>query len=337
MKKLFALSLAALMVMSLGVTAFAAVDKSVTEMSVDAATDAEGFGKIENNAYYSPAEIDPDLDSALVLMATNNLHPGTTIYFSLMKKDGTNRLTSADAAKNIKVSVKALTGGEYVESYRVEYKRFQGGDFGYVLAVKTKERADTGTKHVGLEVTLSKTSPANYAFKAVYNLGFSINFDANATHIYLYPVVIKPLVTNVPDTVETIEFVEATGVYFETDMFQQPNGIAAFNTRYSPELLAKYEKDGVQLAFYNGNGMVFAKIGELTLPASEGSVVYVQDGEGNLTLVENAEYDSAEEALKVPTRVLGRYVVSNKELNLNPAEVVVPEEQKPPVNTGAAA
>jgi hypothetical protein len=345
MKKLVTLSLAALMVLSLSVTAFAApspgpaTDAQVTPISVSPATDEDGFGSIVGDfACVSLRDFWDDEDDILAPY-NSALHPGMTIYFLLSNRDDNGPLKASDAAKNIKVKVKDLTGGELVESYRIEYKKLFINEYGYVLAIKTKERADTGIKHVGAEVTLSKSSPAEYKFEAVYNIGFSINYHRLTTEVFRFPVVLDyNYSATSPDSEVTIDFPEAGDVHFEVDMFQQGRIIAAFNNRFNSEIAAEYPE--ANLDFYNGNGAVFAKIGVLTIPAAEGSVLYVQDAEGNLTKVD-AEYDSGEEAFKVNTRVLGKYVVADRELDLTlapevPTEPVV-EQPKPNVNTGAAA
>jgi hypothetical protein len=59
----------------------------------------------------------------------------------------------------------------------------------------------------------------------------------------------------------------------------------------------------------------FNKIGELFLPADEGTFLYVLNSDGTLSAA-NAEYDSYEEGFFIKTRTLGSYVISDIELDI---------------------
>lgn len=108
-----------------------------------------------------------------------------------------------------------------------------------------------------------------------------------------------------------------------------------------------------ELNFWNGNGARFNRTGEFFLSAGDDAdyaqFLYQINSDGTISEVSGAEYDDADEGFYFNTRVLGRYVYSDMELDLSAGDdsqddggddiVVAPVEPTTPVNpsTGAVA
>ena len=271
-------------------------------------------------------------------------------------------VTVADAVKSVKVTAKYRAGNDAVDSMKIEYKKafssFMDPDtlqlvtyegYSYFLAIKIKDFEGTGFKDFGADVTLKKTSGADaanlsYSFEMKLDIAFRVRLDqVRNLNVYKNAFQLNASSSD-PDSEETIEFPGTNGVYFEVNLFAQGRTILAMNLDFDAAVIAKYP--AANLDFYNGNGALFNRDGILVLPAEPGTFLYVRDAEGNLQVAENAVYDSAEEAFHVTTKVLGQFVVSDIELDLEvvnePTEEPAPEDSvddapKAPVDTGAVA
>ena len=374
------------MVMGLSTVAFAVTDEYTDIYNVGVGAVApEGVEGYYSGMYVSLKDVDPSDDDILVPSPVEAnggyryVQPGWTAYYMLASdtvdnsswippstvggSTGTLRpVTVADAVKSVKVTAKYRAGNDAVESMKIEYKKAIMGwrdaetlqvvwyeGYSYFLAIKIKDFEGTGFKDFGADVTLKKTSGADaanlsYSFEMKLDIAFRIRLDlVKNFNVYKNAFQLNASSSD-PDSEETIEFPGTNGVYFEVNLFAQGRTILAMNLDFDAAVIAKYP--AANLDFYNGNGALFNRDGILVLPAEPGTFLYVRDAEGNLQVAENAVYDSAEEAFHVTTKVLGQFVVSDIELDLEvvnePTEEPAPEDSvddapKAPVDTGAVA
>ncbi|MFV0496801.1 MAG: hypothetical protein ACK5L0_01335 [Candidatus Fimivivens sp.] len=134
------------------------------------------------------------------------------------------------------------------------------------------------------------------------------------------------------------------GSIFTVDVSGQGKLLVYYDTDFKSKIAAKYPL--AELNFWNGNGAKFNRIGEMFLACSEdyAQYLYQLNADGTLSEVAGAEFDKYDEGFYFNTRVLGTYVISDMELDLEDATVVTPDEPttvKPVVpsnpSTGAAA
>ncbi len=121
-------------------------------------------------------------------------------------------------------------------------------------------------------------------------------------------------VTKGTDAIEGDQtFTTAAGHYFDVDVTGQSKILLYYDEKYNSTVAAVYPSANLDFVIFNGAS--FNKTGELTLLADEGSYLYALNADGSLSKIK-AEYDEYEEAFKVTTRTLGKYVISDTELTL---------------------
>jgi hypothetical protein len=86
-----------------------------------------------------------------------------------------------------------------------------------------------------------------------------------------------------------------------------------YDEKFNASVAAAYPY--ANLDFVNFNGASFNRTGTLSILAEEGSYLYALNADGSLSKI-SAEYDEYEEAFKISTRTLGKYVISDTELTL---------------------
>ncbi len=103
------------------------------------------------------------------------------------------------------------------------------------------------------------------------------------------------------------------GHYFDVDVTGQGKVLLYYDEKYNSSVAAVYPS--ANLDFVSFNGPSFNKTGELTILASAGTYLYALNADGSLSTVKST-YDEYEEAFKITTRTLGKYVISDTELKL---------------------
>ncbi|MDF3005141.1 MAG: hypothetical protein K0S22_1613 [Oscillospiraceae bacterium] len=102
---------------------------------------------------------------------------------------------------------------------------------------------------------------------------------------------------------------------FIVDTSGQGKIVLSFNRDYDSKIERKYP-DAI-LEFFNGNYASFNRVGTLYLGSKiDDAYVYEISKTGELSRV-SAKYDDYEEAYKISTRTLGRYVISDKKLAIS--------------------
>jgi hypothetical protein len=363
MKKLFALSLAALMVMSLATVAFAAAGDGAAKATqleftpkAPAATSVKAVAAMSLKGYLE------NTDGVVLITGDKGdemVAPGKTVYFPLSNKapmttpiDDAEFVVLSDAIKSVSTSTKYTLGQDLVDSIKIVYKKTDVNNaYGYMLAVTFKSSTSTAAKDFAAEVTLKKSSGTdNTATDAKKELGFTGKWRITTTVKFgtgdIAKVTSGYKVFDFKDKAEEVfEFEKFEGVTFEVDVTGQDKMLIKADAKYDATVAGKYPAANIN--FFNGYGATFNKIGELRLPAEPGSYLYAINADGTLKAVA-AEYDDGLEAFVIKTRTLGHYAISDTELEIAPvvevpaeepeAPVVeTPETPKPNVNTGAAA
>lgn len=370
MKKILTFILAALMTVSFATSAFASAVENPVNGSIYAIQDS---GKAEGDSdskvtslgtgfYVSQKDIDPDADDILTLSAAYDdkglqyVQPGWTVYFPLKTgavgaafddTDGSNAVTLSDAVKSIKTKATYQTGGQYIESIKIEYKKYNEdiSNYGYFVAIKTKAFEGTAPQDVGFELEISKSSgedkdKASLRFDLRYRIAFRIRVaEQKFGYLYKNAYQIKPSDENADkytDDIQTLEFPETNGVTYEVSLFGMGRTIVAMDLGFDKDMIAKYPE--ANMDFYNGNGARFNRDGVLSIPAKSGSFIYGRDAEGNPVAIDPSlvTYDDGAEAFEVTTKTLGRYIVSDKELDLTLATAPTEPVAEAPAETPVA-
>ena len=323
MKKLVFLPLAAIMALSLGIPAFASMPTpnptgsstlAITSPNTNTNPSEEGVDRIYEYGYIED-------DDGLVAIGDGtdvaSIPAGETVYYPLLTRDG-NFVAKSDSVKSASLSTKYTLGQNSVSSPRVVYKKYdyQGtAGYAYMLAIATNERTSTTSADFAADITIKKTSgTGSDNLSLAFNMVVGVSFDIG------YPITTDTIYKEVHrlDVVDgegeiTLDFDEAPDCTFEVDATGQDDILVAFNTTYNSTIAAKYPQ--ANLDFYNGSGANFNKIGTLTLAAEEGSYIYLANSDNSLSEVNNCTYDDGENAFKIATRTLGKYVVSDIELD----------------------
>ncbi len=313
MKKFLSMALAATMIMSMAAVAFAAENVSVSTGDIV---------KVKRDAAAAvPAEYNFD-----------------STYYILLDGD-------IEKASDIKVKANWERGGEYVESVKVA-PVMSNGKAVYGIAIVLKEQpTSTSTKDIIGTVTLS-ASKSKYTItgagdsnKLDIDVALSVKNatagDASKTgdDVYIHSF-------GDGDEEQEIELYAEAGKFVVNTIGQ---GKLVIKTTVDYNKGIENVAPDVNYTYFNGNNATFNRLGDLYLNAKEDEFLYKVNSDGTLTKVD-AKYDSDEEAFVVRTRVIGSYVISEKELDVEKvnAGVNTPEETAPvaptaPVNPGTGA
>lgn len=261
------------------------------------------------------------------------------------------------AVDGVKLKSKWEEGKRYVDEISLVKKRYQNdsgytgeapSQYIYFIALKLKDRDTTSASPVDLFGTISmkKSSRSDSLNKFDYEdmeleisleIGFTHPDDANL--IPIDPAAFYPDEDFDEDAEETFDFEADDDSFYVANTKNQKKLVLGMNTDYDDEIGALYEDQTDGLLFWNGNGGFFNRSGYLYLAAEEDSFLYRIGSGGGLVPVD-AEYDEYEGCFVIRTRALGRYAVSDVELELidpageDPEEqvvvVITPDDGEPP-------
>ncbi|WMJ82508.1 hypothetical protein ACS3UN_03365 [Oscillospiraceae bacterium LTW-04] len=123
------------------------------------------------------------------------------------------------------------------------------------------------------------------------------------------------------------------GSIFTVDVSGQGKLLVYYDTDFKSKVASKYPL--AELNFWNGNGAKFNRVGEMFLACDEdyAQFLYQLNADGTLSEVPGAEFDKYDEGFYFNTRVLGTYVISDMDLELEDTTVETPTVETPDVPT----
>ena len=339
MKKVFALVLAAAMVLSMSAISFATVeDLGIQDPPLLASSGVvQGDNPVNgiinyNNIYY-------------LLYDNAKFEAGNTAQ-------NAHFLTTADEVKGLKAKVEWEQNEDLVKDVQIVKKKYEDLNnltgYAYFVEISFNAQNTTSSYDVYGELEVKKGSTeANVPVFVTLRRGLNDNDTIELTDsnkIYKF----KENADNRKGEVEPDEeqeFVLFGGAgWFVVDTYGQNDILLSNDVKVSEQAEIEAKYPDINFYYFNGNGAVFNKIGQLKLVAPEDSFLYRIEEDGTLTLVENAEYDDSDECWVINTRTLGQYVIADAELEditdvADPDDVTGVDDVTPPANveTGAAA
>lgn len=319
MKKLLALVLATAMVLGMSSVAFAA--------------DPTVGGAVDSGA--DTAKLFSTSDGKVKTVGMDGkVNYGKTVYIQLVDDNG-NAVTDSDMVKGVSIKQKWDMGKEAIESISIVKKKNTDNEYLYYVALKIKADDTMGDTDVSGVITLKKSSDTKSdgvvtggKFEVDIDVSFTCGYDYapdNTVTDTYYIYRSNSNVNGLLDDEDTLDIGNNGDMgYFEGEFASQGKVLLYVDNEFDSAIAALYP--AANLDFVNGNGGSFNKVGTLTLYADPGSYLYTVKDDGTLAAVK-AEYDEYEEAFKITTRTLGRYVISDTEL----AIVEAPETVDPPV------
>ena len=340
MKRIFSIILAAMMVASMAVCAFADDDELaywVTEIY------DQGYLLDDDDNY---VDFDEEFDDTIPY--------GETIYYPLIHEcdndcdghihDDTTATSSGDrfavyqsvATKNIKIKTDWEDGKSFIDEISVVRKKYDYSsttppsiDFKFIddercyfLAVTTKERSTTTTttNDVDGTIKLKKSSGGEDEYRFDYDDGIEIDvtFEVGYTNpddsntIPETPALFYPDEDFDESSDETFDFEADDNSYFVVNTNSQKKLVLGMDNEYDDDIAEQFPE--ADLYFFNGNGGRFNKIGYLYLYDDDlYRYAYSIDDNGELELVKTTHDD---DCLVIRTRTLGRYVLSDVKLDI---------------------
>ncbi|MBR6735386.1 MAG: hypothetical protein IKL92_00770, partial [Oscillospiraceae bacterium] len=313
MKKVFALSMAAAMVMSLSAVSMAASNSDLKDedgdvigvLGVNQDTMLKWDSNLRDMIYWTEdgtengVEVDPTF--------------GKVLYYRLYDAEQ-NAITDSKAVSNLNINAKWSDGASYVKGVEIVKK---GGS--YYIAVTTQgsslEPVDVSGK-IYLKGT-SGTGEGKQRIDGHFDVDFTLAYGEVIVGASDNSVIVSAtdMVYDLSDNEEK-EFTFQYGangseiVEIVTDVASTDRLLLGYNTDEVEELVQIYNK--ANLDFINMKG-AFKKTSDVTLYAEEGTYLYKYEN-GKLSAVD-AEYDDWDEAFSFRTKALGTYVISDVKLN----------------------
>ncbi len=320
MKRLLSLSLAMILALGMASAVFAT---TTTEYEIE----TTGY-TLDDDGVIDVAGDSDKIDEG------DTVNPGDTVYYLIHDADG-EEIDDSDMVKGVTIKQTWDMGKEYVQSVSVVKKKYVTSTtsaYYYFLAVAYKNSTSTSAYDVTGEITIKKTTTTNTVgipFTATLDINNGFAFDEADD----FNITDETMLFNFSSTGELGDGSAVTGDqtfsildehYFDVDVTGQGKLLLYADTDYNSTIAAKYP--AANLEFLNMNGASFNKTGELTILADPDTYLYSVNSDGSLSKVK-AEYDEYEEAFKVTTRTLGKYVVSDIELNVSSASSSSSEEE----------
>jgi hypothetical protein len=318
MKKAFALSMAAAMVLSMSAMAFAASNSGL----VDEEDGILPVVQVTPNTMYEYVSANSAGNKMIAL--DDGVAFGKTIYFALLINEGTEEepdykpATDAKSVSGLKVTPKWSDGASYVSGVEIVKK-----DGAYYVAVSTK-----GSSLEEINVTgkiYLKGTVGSGEYKEKVDGYFSVDFNLEYGTVTPNGSEKKLFVGDslkVYD-LEDVKYSDYT-IYFSPDETAK-NAVASVVTDVSniDSILMGYNVDEVDslTTIYNVANLdfvaltgTFRKTAEVTIYADEGTYLYKFE-DGKISAVD-AQYDEWEEGFVFNTRTLGTYVISDVKLDV---------------------
>lgn len=353
MKKVLSLVLAAMMVMAMGVTAFAADDYATDPLYIK-----------ENHGNW-----DKITDSGTI----NPNNSNSKAFMQLFADVGYEEVVDSESyVEGVKLTAKVTEGKEYVSSVEIatEDEYYDDGvDDKYGILVKFKDYFDIDKATVKMDLTIkskrgatlmdkvsvtikldnktpaieidTKTvsdgvSDANYKFSndgADFTIKDMVKFQDN-----IETVVPKNTIAGV-DFKAGIEYLELNAdlLSFSVKMSEQGKMALDFDQKAIKEIAREVDPD-TELTFFNFNAYPtfdFTGTASIYLPDEDVEYyLYEVDEDGVVKEVRGASLSDDGDAIEFKTRTLGRYILADAELDLDylnqePADEETTEPEAP--------
>ena len=362
MKKLFALTLAAAMVASMGATSFAVVIPGGTTNVKGTMELGEDAHKLNNGA------VDGD---NLVHNIINKLSYGETVYIPFaMSKYKRNAITGLDEwehregdpatppnkelticteyemAKGMRAKFVTEQNSDLFASAEIIKKKTTGltpinvGDYVkplpsgssmYFVALTFEGLETVDQMDVSGQLTLTRSKyddeSQDYFFSLSHgSAGVNLENISDVSTIHNFDL------TNESEEHELNLYGDAGR--FVVNTCGQGKILLANTVEYNECLNEIYED--LNYVYINGNGATFNRTGLMYLSGYEDQFVYEVNIDGSLTFLD-PKYDEYEEAFVFRTRTLGDYIISNDEINVADAlysgDCILPDEEANVDNT----
>ena len=230
-----------------------------------------------------------------------------------------------NAGDNVRVTPKWEESGNYVDKVEVIRKRVKSEIKGattssmqliYFLAITIDKSSTTQSRDLLGSVTLKKSGSDGFTINA--NIGIELGYsNASGSDGEIGKTGRTFKDGDGFDAEDDFEFSfdADSKSKFVVDTRGQGKIVLSFNRDFDSKIERKYP-DAI-LEFFNGNYASFNRVGDLFLGYSDDNgYVYEVSKTGELSRV-SAKYDEDEDAFKISTRTLGRYVISNKKLAIS--------------------
>ena len=367
MKKLFALTLAVAMVLSMASVAFAANTRYAIEILDDLLL------KIDDHEYTIVGDNDVTDDNEELVEAIY----GDTLYIPVWADEfdpnaedasvmavNPNTAHFDDVVKNFKIKADWSKNGSLVEDVKfvkaiVNHHRPNDDvltAIEYLIAIDTKAMpeavdaedvigtitVDPKSKNIATSINSNPKEIVpgeEYKFDVAFTLNYkdapSVEETADDDFVYDFKA------RNAEDEEHEIELFAGMGRFVVNTIGQ---GKLAINTNVEYNEGVENVAPDANYVYFNSNNPTFNRLGDLLLTAEEDNHIYKVKGDGSLEEI-SPKYDEDEEAFVIRTRVIGSYVIAEEELPeealVAGVEKVEPEAPVAPVapsnpSTGAA-
>ncbi len=316
MKKILALTLAAVMAAGMTTVAFADKDDNLVFGGYDLGSltvfyDEDGKNGIDNTKNSDDAT---NLDT---LSKKDAVAGGTELYLPIYDKGTKDYVTDEDVIDDWKVATTWTLNK--ADKATIEQVKINGK---YIYAVKVvlpEAAEDKGTDLAGEIVIYSNTykkNDAGFSRTAKISLTYgykSEDFDTADSNGFDNAAIVRFEDNNGDDIDDVVEMDFGEYMTFEVDVTGQGKLNLKNNTKFVSEI-ADLDKSANMDFITFEKSPSFNKIGTAYIYAADDTYLY-EVVDGKLVAVD-ADYNEDYEAWEFKTRTLGQYVISDKELDL---------------------
>ena len=306
MKKILALTLAAVMAAGMSTVAFA--DQKDVNLLNGIGSGIVYFDKDEDGLYEVAEGV------AFGDLANVEVDGGVKVAIPLYDKAG-NLIKEKDDIKGYKVSFEEKGIGDLDEKPVIdELVKLEDG--GYVYAVTFTLPENEGTKKIDLagDIIVYKNTAdkkdADVWNKLAFGISYGYDVEENFEGTFADPT--KGGVVKFADGAEEIDIEFDDDALFTVDVTGQGKLNLRYNRDFNKEFAAMYDYANIDFLTFEATPS-FNKTGYLYIFADEDSFIYEVTADGAKDA--GAEWDEDYEAWRIRTRTLGSYAISDVELD----------------------
>lgn len=264
-----------------------------------------------------------DTAKAAVKTAEDNLSKAQATSYKYVNE--------SDAVSRTSITSRWEIGKQYVGKTNIIKKKtnYSYSDisekYAYFVALETKPTNSTSDKELVGEIRLRKTGTD--AFDLTLNVGMELGYSQpeQDSVIGTSEQVFEVGAGFTGDYDDVLEFEADPYSRFEVNTTNQDRIVLSMDCKYDSDIAAAFPTANID--FWNGNYATFYRMGKLYLNHNDSGDGYLYSiGKDGKLSTQKYTFDKYEDCYVIDTRVLGRYMISDKKLDITKYNAAIDKE-----------